>query len=250
VAALSRTLLEQAVEQAAARHRAGFGAPVAVRMPARRLVERARSGDGVAGLLRRHALPPAALLLELSDSDPPLPLDELEPTLAELRGLGVRIALDGFGGGHAAIDALRRLPLDTVRLDRSLVDGLVESPRLRKITAGLLRIAGDLGLASMADGVDLPEQAAALRAMGCTHGQGTAFAGVLDEHRLRRALACGLFPVPRQGHVVAPRTERHPGTRAVVAAGALPVRRGGVSGPDPVTHSPLRPHTETTVPPT
>ena len=75
-----------------------------------------------------------------------------------------------------------------LQLDRGLVDGVVESARLHKITAGLLRIAGDLGLQSVADGVDLPEQVVALRAMGCTHGQGMAFSGPLDEHRLRRAL--------------------------------------------------------------
>lgn len=48
----------------------------------------------------------------------------------------------------------------------------------------------------MADGVDLPEQVVALRAMGCTHGQGMAFSGPLDEYRLRRALSCGHYPVP------------------------------------------------------
>ncbi|MER7193501.1 EAL domain-containing protein, partial [Streptomyces flaveolus] len=71
-----------------------------------------------------------------------------------------------------------------------------ESARLHKITSGLLRIATDLGLASVADGVDLPEQIVALRAMGCTHGQGMAFSGPLDEHRLRRALGTGHYPVP------------------------------------------------------
>ena len=49
---------------------------------------------------------------------------------------------------------------------------------------------------SVADGVDLPEQVVALRAMGCTHGQGMAFSGPLDEYRLRRALDTGRYPVP------------------------------------------------------
>src|SRR5690606_26761866 len=115
---------------------------------------------------------------------------------AVLKRLGVRIALDGFGGGLAAITALRRLPVDTLKLDRSLVDGVVESARLYKITCGLLRIASDLGMQSVAVGVDLPEQAVALRAMGCTHGQGMAFSGPLDEYRLRRALTAGHYPVP------------------------------------------------------
>ncbi|GAA3043670.1 hypothetical protein GCM10020000_23870 [Streptomyces olivoverticillatus] len=82
------------------------------------------------------------------------------------------MALDGFGSGYAAMAALRRLPIDVLKLDRELVDGVTDSARLHKITAGLLRIACDLGMQSVADGVDEPEQARVLRAMGCTHGQG------------------------------------------------------------------------------
>ncbi|MEU9716047.1 EAL domain-containing protein [Streptomyces sp. NPDC047976] len=195
-AELGRWLLEEAVEQAAERHRAGHDVPVAVRMTAQRLLDRSSPGSGVEALLTRHGLPSGSLVLELAASDPRVPFDELERRLTALHRLGVRIALDGFGSGYAAISALRRLPVDLLKLDRGLVEGVVESARLHKITAGLLRIANDLGMQSVADGVDLPEQLLALRAMGCTHGQGAAFSGPLDEYRLRRALVRGTFPVP------------------------------------------------------
>ncbi|WP_425281741.1 putative bifunctional diguanylate cyclase/phosphodiesterase [Streptomyces puniciscabiei] len=195
-AELERWILQQAVEQAAERAATGTVVPVAVRMSARRVLDRSMPLGSVEALLTRHGLPPGALVLELSDTDPRLPLDELERRLAALGRLGVRIALDGFGSGSAAITALRRLPVDILKLDRGLVEGVVESARLHKITSGLLRIAGDLGLQSVAEGVDLPEQVVALRAMGCTHGQGMAFAGPLDEYRLRRALGSGHYPVP------------------------------------------------------
>ncbi|AKN69967.1 phosphodiesterase [Streptomyces sp. PBH53] len=195
-AELERWILQQAVEQAAERAATGLVVPVAVRMSARRLLDRSMPLGSVEALLTRHGLPPGALVIELSDTDPRVPLDELERRLTALSRLGVRIALDGFGSGYAAITALRRLPVDILKLDRSLVEGVVESARLHKITSGLLRIAGDLGLQSVAEGVDLPEQVVALRAMGCTHGQGMAFAGPLDEYRLRRALGSGHFPVP------------------------------------------------------
>ncbi|MEV1026302.1 EAL domain-containing protein [Streptomyces sp. NPDC050264] len=196
-AELGRWVLEEAVAQAAERGRRGHATPVAVRISARRLLDRAMPLGSIEALLTRHGLPSGALVIELADSDPRVPLDELERRLTALRRLGVRIALDGFGSGYAAITALRRLPVDVLKLDRSLVEGVVESARLHKITSGLLRIAGDLGLTSVADGVDLPEQVLALRAMGCTHGQGMAFSGPLDEYRLRRALAAGEYPVPR-----------------------------------------------------
>ncbi|MEO3977219.1 EAL domain-containing protein [Streptomyces sp. CAU 1734] len=194
-AELGRWLLEEAVEQAAERDRLGHRVPVSVRLSARRLLDRSLPLTTVEALLSRHGLPSGALIVELSDSDPRISLDDLEQRLVALRRLGVRIALGGVGGGHAGLTALRRLPVDILKLERSLVEGIVESGRLHKITSGLLRIAGDLGLQTMAEGVDVPEQVLALRAMGCTHGQGMAFSGCLDEYRLRRALVRDDFPV-------------------------------------------------------
>jgi diguanylate cyclase (GGDEF)-like protein/PAS domain S-box-containing protein len=195
-AELGRWLLEEAVGQAAERAGTGHRTTVSVRLPARLLLDRALPLGSIEALLTRHGLPSGALVIELADSDPRISFDELEQRLTALRRMGVRIALDGFGSGYAAINALRRLPVDVLKLDRGLIEGVVESARVHKITSGLLRIAGDLGMQSVADGVDVPEQVLALRAMGCTHGQGMAFSGPLDEYRLRRALARGEYPVP------------------------------------------------------
>ncbi|MFJ7267839.1 putative bifunctional diguanylate cyclase/phosphodiesterase [Streptomyces sp. NPDC099050] len=226
-AELGRWLLEEAVGQAAERHRAGHDVPVAVRMTAQRLLDRSMPLGSVEALLTRNGLPSGGLVLELAVSDPRVPFDDLERRLAALHRLGVLIALDGFGSGYAAISALRRLPVDMLKLDRGLVEGVVESPRLHKITAGLLRIANDLGMQSVAEGVDLPEQVMALRAMGCTHGQGMAFSGPLDEYRLRRALVRGTFPVP--------------------GGAAQPALAGGSQGGSMVIHRGS--HNETPVPP-
>jgi EAL domain-containing protein (putative c-di-GMP-specific phosphodiesterase class I) len=195
----------------------------------------------VEALLARHGLPSGALLLELSDTDPRIPLDELERRLTALSRHGVRIALDGFGSGYAAITALRKLPVDVLKLDRSLVEGVVESARLHKITSGLLRIACDLGLQSVAEGVDLPEQVTALRAMGCTHGMGMAFSGPVDEYRLRRALGSGHYPVPH-----APAEPAFAGSGPGVYTGGVPAGVPAVLGGG----SGLRSHNETPVPPT
>ncbi|MFG2758863.1 putative bifunctional diguanylate cyclase/phosphodiesterase [Streptomyces wuyuanensis] len=230
-------LLEEAVEQAAERVRLGHRIPVSVRIPARRLLDRSTPLGSIESLLTRQGLPSGSLVIELADSDPRISFDELEHRLVALRRLGVRIALDGFGSGYAAIIALRRLPIDVLRLDRGLVEGVVESARLHKITAGLLRIARDLGMQSVADGVDVPEQVMALRAMGCSHGQGMAFSGPLDEHRLRRVLARGEFPVP--GGSALP----------VLSGRALPARRSPAA-PEIVGRPPMRSNNETPVPPT
>lgn len=224
-AELGRWLLEEAVAQAADRARAGHPVAVSIRLSAARLLDAASPPGSIEALLTRHGLPSGALMIEVADSDPRVSFDALEQRLVALRRLGVRIALDGFGSGFAAINALRRLPIDVLKLDRNLVEGVVESARLHKITSGLLRIACDLGLQSVADGVDVPEQVLALRAMGCTHGQGMAFSGPLDEYRLRRALVRGEFPVPGI-----------PSPRPVMAGGSIPLLTGS--------------HAETPVPPT
>lgn len=201
-----------------------------------------------------------------------MPLEELERRLGALRRLGVRIALDGVGSGQTTIAALRRLPVDILRLDRVLVEGVVESARLHKITSGLLRIATDLGLQTVADGVDLPEQVVTLRAMGCTHGQGLVFSGPLDEYRLRRALTRGHYPVPHgpAESVLAgsgagvfggpvPTVLRGPATaasRTAAALGGTTTALGGTTaglgGGTAVLGggTALRPHDETPVPPT
>ncbi|MBC2902953.1 EAL domain-containing protein [Streptomyces cupreus] len=235
-AALGRWMLEEAVEQAAERTATGLSVPVAVRMSARRLLDRSMPLDSIEALLTQHGLPSGALVIELSDTDVRVSLDELERRLGALRRLGVRIALDGFGSGSVAITALRRLPVDVLKLDRGLVEGVVESARLHKITSGLLRIATDLGLQSVAGGVDLPEQVEALRAMGCTHGQGMAFSGPLDEFRLRRALRSGHYPVPQ-----VPVEPAFAGGGSGVYTGGVTAVLGGGSA--------LLSHNETPVPP-
>ncbi|GEC06896.1 membrane associated phosphodiesterase [Streptomyces spinoverrucosus] len=253
-AELGRWTLAEAVERAAERAATGHAVPVAVRMAARRLLDRSMPLGSVEALLTRHGLPSGALVIELSDIDAKIPLDDLERRLGTLRRLGVRIALDGFGtGSPAAITALRRLPLDVLKLDRGLVEGVVESARLHKITSGLLRIAGDLGLQSVADGVDLPEQVVALRAMGCTHGQGMAFSGPLDEYRLRRALSSGQYPVPHgpaEPAFAGGGAGTYSGGVTTVFSGGTPVGTPVATPVGPSLATPLRSHNETPVPPT
>ncbi|WP_189133555.1 putative bifunctional diguanylate cyclase/phosphodiesterase [Wenjunlia tyrosinilytica] len=224
-AELSRWLVEEAVEQAARRYRNGLDMPIAVRMSAKRLLDRGAPAHSIEAIITSRGLPPEALVLEVSESDPRDSMEELERRLVGLKRLGVRIALDCFGAGSGSMTALRRLPVDIVKIDRSFVEGVVESARLHKLTAGMLRICTELGLVTVADGVDLPEQAIALRALGCTHAQGAVFAGPLEEGRLNRSLSRGEYPVP------------HTAPPAPVPAGALPVRR------------PFRPNNETSVPP-
>ncbi len=191
---VTRWLLEQAVAEAGRRHAAGLTLPVSVRVPAGRLADRSLGAGGIEALLAQHDLPAEALVLELPESGPALAAPELRRRLSDLSRLGVGIALDGFGGPATPPAVLHRLPVDLVRLDRELTEGLVDSPSLRTITAGLLRMAADLGVHTLADGVDHPDLAATLCALGCSHAQGPAFGEPLDPIRLHRLLESGRPP--------------------------------------------------------
>lgn len=197
---------------AAPRPRGAATPPVRVPVPAGWLTEGV-PGAAVEDLLARQGLPPAALILEVADAEAYLASPALRTRLAELRGLGVGVCLAASGGAGPPQAALYRLPVTQVRLSRELVDDVLDSPRARTLTEGLLRLLDDLGIESVADGVDRPAQAALLRSLGCTHAQGTALGEPLEAGALRRLLERGGVPVPgaapqlgtRRAVVLAPR---------------------------------------------
>ncbi|WP_407675929.1 putative bifunctional diguanylate cyclase/phosphodiesterase [Peterkaempfera bronchialis] len=255
-ARLARWLVRQSVAEAAVRwrgdrERGDREVPVAVRLPARRLVAPGVF-ETVEQALRESGLPPRRLILAVGGGpDDTLggSLDELARRLAELRRLGVRVALDGFGTGPASLTWLRRLPVDVLRLDRSLVRGVAESAVSRTLVGHVLRLGRDLGLLTVAEGVDGPRQAAVLRELGCRHAQGLHFAGPLDDHRLRGVLLRRSLPVPGPG---APPSPRPPST--TLSEGCADRRRERVPRHHQVSDLPERrsiegPHDETPVPP-
>ncbi len=189
-------LLEAALAEAGARHRQGLTVPVSVRVPAGRLTDRALGPGSVEALLAQHQVPAQTLTLELPEAQPVLAAEEPRRRLTDLGHLGIGIAVGGLGSGATPPDALHRLPVNLVRLDRELTDGLLDSPPRRTIAAALLRMVTDLGLVSLADGVDRPEQAVALRSLGCRRAQGLAFCEPVESGRLCRLLRRSRLPVP------------------------------------------------------
>lgn len=96
--------------------------------------------------------------------------------LEALSALGVQLAVDDFGVGYASLMHLRQLlPLNTLKVDKSFVDGVLEGAEDAAIVAGVIRLAHSLGLDVVAEGVEHAEQAQQLRAWGCEVGQGYHF---------------------------------------------------------------------------
>jgi diguanylate cyclase (GGDEF)-like protein/PAS domain S-box-containing protein len=214
----ARWTLEHAVRQAADRtaRLGGPPLPVTVRIPAQRLAAPGMP-ETVESALRRSGLPSAALVLEVTGGRAqdarPERFEELVRRLVALKRLGVQLSLDGLGGGAAPLSGLRRLPLDLLTVERAVVQGAVDSAFLRTLACALLRLGREAGLITVADGVDLPEQAVLLRELGCRRGQGALFGGALDDTRLDRAVRRA-FPVPRTPAPDLPRV-LHPSSHPV-----------------------------------
>lgn len=157
--------------------------PVQLRSP--------RIVDTVRAALVDSGLPPPALVLELTED---VLVDDVElavATLADLRGLGVRLALDDFGAGYSSLRYLKRLPVDLVKLDRMLLDGLEQDPAALALVDGVLTLLRRLGLTAVAEGIDAPSQLAVLQALQCPAGQGYLFSPPLPAHAVPELLRVG-----------------------------------------------------------
>ena len=131
-----------------------------------RLVER------VATALVRTGLEPARLCFELTESALADDGGASVRVLRQLRDLGTGLAIDDFGTGYSALSHLKRFPFDTLKIDRSFVDGLGRDPEDEAIVAAVVGIARALELRVIAEGIETDEQLAALRAHGVSVGQG------------------------------------------------------------------------------
>ncbi|TSE26787.1 putative signaling protein [Tepidimonas sediminis] len=179
--ALGRWVLQQAVAQLAAwRRRGATGWYLAVNVSRVQLLDPSLPAL-VRETLQYHHVPPGALCLEITESQP---LDDpaTRAALQRLRELGVRLALDDFGTGYSSLSALTELPLHAVKIDRRFVDGIENCPYRQALVDSVVRLAGVIGLNVVAEGIETAAQAERLRALGCQHVQGWHISRALDAH--------------------------------------------------------------------
>lgn len=129
----------------------------------------------VAAALLRHALPASVLEIEIPEDIAARDLDQVEAVLAGLRAIGVQLALDDFGGGLSSVAHLVRLPVDVVKLDRSIVAGLPDGMRERAVLRAVSGIARSMAIPLLAEGIETEEQVFVLRREGCEVMQGYLF---------------------------------------------------------------------------
>lgn len=141
--------------------------------------------DRISNLLRSVALPPGCLQLEVTEREVMRDPDATLALMKELRGLGVKLAMDDFGTGTSSLSILRTYPFDTIKIDRSFVQGLVghETDVLAVIHA-TVRLVEHLGMASLVEGIEEPSQLSVLMSIGCRFGQGYLFSRPVTAERL------------------------------------------------------------------
>ncbi|MGZ6801273.1 MAG: EAL domain-containing protein, partial [Mycobacteriaceae bacterium] len=100
---------------------------------------------------------------------------EIVQTLQDLRSAGIGLAIDDFGTGYSSISYLRRLPIDIVKIDQSLVAGIDTDPRQHLLVAAIVGLIDAVSLRPVPEGIETAAQAAQLHALGCTRGQGYYF---------------------------------------------------------------------------
>ena len=146
-------------------------------------VEDASLIEDVSGALGDSGLEPERLLLEISERAR-LTTGRQTPgaRLARLHELGVRMAVDDFGTGQTSLSSLRFLPISILKLDKSLVDEIATDGERERIAAAMLDVADTLGLETIAEGIEDPEQLAGLAGLGCEMGQGFHFSRPVPPH--------------------------------------------------------------------
>lgn len=192
-----------ALRQAALDHRGwverGLPAPsIAVNISARQLRQR----DFVAMVTEaaRQGVTPHGIDIEITES---LIMDDIEGNvdkLKALRALGMKIAIDDFGTGHSSLAYLAKLPVDSLKIDRSFIITMLNSPNAMTLVQTIISLAHSLKLNVVAEGVDGEEQARVLRLLKCDQMQGYLFSKPLPRQELD-ALLSRDWLAPRSAYV-------------------------------------------------
>ncbi len=170
---LTANLLDRACAQTAAwTARLGHrGVVVAVNISPDQIVDH-HLVDQVLAALQRHDVEPYQLTLEITEEALLTDLVTAAEVTGRLRALGVSLSLDDFGTGYSSLAHLHRIPLSAVKIDRAFVRRIAEDDGLARLVRGVIALGTGMGLSTVAEGIEEPDQAQALAALGCRLGQG------------------------------------------------------------------------------
>ena len=191
---LGEWVLEEACRQVAAwrrRHAELRSLFVSVNVSVHQLHEPTLANQ-VFGALREAGLPADALVLEITETVMMEDAEVARGRLAELKQLGVRIAVDDFGTGYSSLGYLQSFDFDVLKIDKSFVDGVGEAEERRAMLEAILGLARALRLTTVAEGIEERVQHEAMLSLGCTLGQGYLFARPLGGAQVEAVLLASM----------------------------------------------------------
>jgi len=190
MAAITDFVIHQALDDASRWRSLSVEVPVAINLPAPALVD-LQLPARLMSALGEHRIEATALTIEITED---LYLDNLDHARAVLnvvRQSGIRVAIDDFGSGYSALSYLRDLTIDEVKLDRDFIAPILVDPRAAAVVRAVVNLAHELGLTTVAEGVENAETAARLREYGCDVGQGYFFSAPLSAEAVADLLGQG-----------------------------------------------------------
>ncbi len=185
---LGEWVLTTACAQAKAWYDQGFDLIVAVNLSTRQFLDPDLS-EKVVNVINECGLLPSQLELEVTEGAAMLDPESSVEVLGMLKQIGVRIAIDDFGTGYSSLSYLKRIPADTIKIDKSFVDGVADESDDRAIVRSILALANALDKHTIAEGIETSEQKQALLGIGCTWGQGYLLSQPCPAHKFFQILA-------------------------------------------------------------
>lgn len=155
--------------------------PIAINVSPRQLME-GRITQTIARILEQTNTPAARIVLEVTETVMMQEIKKSATILEELRHLGLQIAVDDFGTGYSSLAYLKRLPINSIKIDRSFVRDITVDSDDAAITRAIIIMGHNLGLQVVAEGVETIEQMDFLRDSGCDEVQGFLIATPLPAH--------------------------------------------------------------------
>jgi len=188
IQAIGDWVLQHALRQLHSWQAQGLGmSHLAINLSGRQLTD-ARLTERIAGCLEHFSLSPQVLELEITETFLMADIEASRRLLSSLHQLGCQLAMDDFGTGYSSLAYLAKLPVNKLKLDRSLLLELEDSPQCASMIRHMIRMAHELGMQVVAEGIESMAQVQLLHAMQCDYVQGYVFSKPLSSYEFGRFL--------------------------------------------------------------
>ncbi len=131
--------------------------------------------DKITDAISRHGISPDAVEFEITESATMMEPASISKIMDEMHARGLKISIDDFGTGYSSLERLKHMPVRTLKIDRSFVDGVPSSERDCNIVTTVIQLASNFRMHSLAEGIETVEQWQFLKQLGCPYGQGFYF---------------------------------------------------------------------------